>query len=118
MEHCYSKQWNIAARIEGFLLRSPDPFAPGRGRGLARDRDSRFESGRTTRNEETLVAADVAAEYGNAQEDVLSLFDDIAREFVRIGHGVEENEGFIEASHSRRITAVALWGRRNLGTAP
>jgi hypothetical protein len=28
---------------------------------------------------------------------VLPLFDDIARELVRIGHGVEGNEAFIEA---------------------
>jgi hypothetical protein len=57
-------------------------------------------------------------QYVNDQEDVLLLFDDIARELVRIGHGVEGNEAFIEASHSRGMTTVALWGRRDLGAAP
>ena len=76
------------------------------------------ESGRNTRDEEALIAAEIAAEYGNDQGDVLSLFDDIARELVLIGDGAEGNHDFIQASHNRRTMTVTLWGGMEVGQGP
>jgi hypothetical protein len=64
------------------------------------------------------IQAEIAAEYGNDQGDVLSEFDDIARELVRIGDGVEGNHDFIQASHYRRTMTVTLWGEMEVGQGP